>query len=108
MLTKHHKLSDYASIEERLFDKYKLDSKTGCWLFLGAKNEKGYGLIRIKGKLIKIHRLSYEFFIGLLINDALHIKQCPNRNCFNPTHLYDGTHQDNMRDRDEIYVDKTS
>ncbi len=103
-----HKLSDYASIEERLFDKYELDSKTGCWLFLGAKNEKGYGLIRIKRKLYKIHRVSYEYFIGPLINDALHVKQCPNRNCFNPTHLYDGTHQDNMNDRNMRYTTTTN
>lgn len=108
MQIKPHKSSDYATIEERLFDKYKLDSKTGCWLFLGAKNEKGYGLIRIKGKLYKVHRLSYEYFIGPLTNDALHKEQCPYRHCFNPIHLYDGTHQENMSDRDRKYADKTS
>lgn len=28
----------------------------------------------------------------------LHIRECPNKNCWNPNHLYEGTHRDNVLD----------
>lgn len=90
------RLGKYATIEERLFLYFESDPITGCWLHTGWKDKDGYGSINYKNKKYKIHRFSYEYFIGPLTNQANHT--CPNKNCFNPTHLYDGTQQENMQD----------
>jgi len=79
------------------------DSKTGCWLWNLTKDRYGYGIIRIDGKNKRVHRLSAIKFLGLDPNTdllACHKNICHNKNCWNPDHLYIGTHKDNMNDDD--------
>lgn len=67
--------------------------RTGCWLWLGAKDDKGYGVARVNGRLIRVHR----FMLGLLLGRPVHAdcdahhdpkKGCStNPACCNPTHL---------------------
>ena len=70
-----------------------------CWLWTGGKDKDGYGLIRIKGKLIRAHRASWELFCGPIPDglDALH--KCDNPPCVNTDHLYLGTNMQNVQDR---------
>lgn len=56
---------------------------SGCWIWLGALNHKGYG--KINGKIA--HRVSYEIHIGP-IPDGLQLDHgCRVRCCVNPRHL---------------------
>lgn len=72
----------------------------GCWTWQGSLGTNGYALFWLDGKQERAAR------IALLLDGrpvdpdrpfALH--DCDNPRCVRPTHLYWGTHQDNMRDR---------
>ena len=72
---------------------------SGCILWKGAKNARGYGIIGTTGrKTMLAHRLSWQMHNGK-IHDKLHVlHSCDVPDCINPDHLFLGTHQDNMRD----------
>ena len=79
-----------------------------CWCHTSSVNSTtGYADIIIYGRLIGVHRLISSYYHGLDLDDsnqfALHKKECKYKNCWNPEHLYVGTHADNMKDiSDEI------
>jgi hypothetical protein len=85
------------SIKERLLFRRRIEPN-GCWIWLGCCAASGYGTIRIDGKQRPVHRISYTEFIGEPKNLVLHKRECSNKRCFNPDHLYDGTNDDNVED----------
>ena len=88
------------SLKDRLLAKRNV-TDNGCWEFTGWCNNKGYGMIgkgaRSEG-LVLCHRASYESFIGPIPEEKMVLHKCDNTKCFNPDHLFLGTHQDNMND----------
>ena len=90
-------------------DRYTIDPITGCWLWQGARNNKGYGVIRHKGRNQYVHRVSYQRFKGFIpkkleLDHLCHKgtsctvwKDCPHRFCINPDHLQPVTHLINMK-----------
>lgn len=87
--------------------KYKLLSETeitedGHYLYLGTKNQAGYGIKMINGTIYGVHRLSAHIFHNLDLDNkellALHKNSCRHRNCWAENCIYIGTHKDNMRD----------
>lgn len=82
----------------------KSESKS-CLIWPGAQNDKGYGCLHDAVRKITIspHRLSASLFLGLDLEDsnsfACHRQECVNKLCFNPDHLYIGTHKENQEDR---------
>jgi hypothetical protein len=69
----------------------------GCWLWKGAKNEAGYGIIRDNDKLLLAHRVALRLKLGSDF-EGFACHTCDNPPCVRPEHLYIGTHDDNMRD----------
>ena len=68
--------------------------ENGCWEWQGPLNRNGYGLFYLS-KTRAAHRVSYEFFVGL-IPEGLQIDHlCRNRACVNIEHLEIVTHREN-------------
>lgn len=72
----------------------------GCWLWQGRKDEHGYGIFFYRGKRRPASRVGFFLYYGHWPkNFACH--DCPggdNPSCVNPSHLFDGTQEDNMTD----------
>lgn len=67
-----------------------------CWLWTGRVNADGYGEICRSGKVYKAHRWAFKLAYGTFPNTTLH--QCDVPACCRPTHLADGTQQENCLD----------
>lgn len=72
----------------------------GCWIWTGLLDKDGYGILSTSYFKMSVHRIAAFIWLKDFTEDqqALHKITCPRKNCFNPDHLYSGTHQDNMND----------
>lgn len=78
------------------------EPNTGCWLWMGATYNKGYGSVREKGgagKLRGAHRVMYEICHGPIPDGHVVMHTCDNPPCVNPAHLRVGTHRSNCDDK---------
>lgn len=73
-----------------------MDHKS-CWEWTKARGRKGYGQIKVDGRLWITHRLSYLLFKGNP-KGKLVMHTCDNPPCINPFHLRLGTGFDNQQD----------
>lgn len=86
---------------EWLLSKSKVDKNTDCIEWQGCLSS-GYGCTTIGGDIhARVHRLAYQFKVGSIPIGLFVCHRCDNKLCINPEHLFLGTTQDNMRDRDE-------
>ena len=74
----------------------KVDRTDACWNWIGAINEKGYGLFRFNGKTSKAHRVSYILTFGGIDDNMVMDHLCRNRKCVNPKHLDPVTQKENI------------
>ena len=73
---------------------------TECWERSINLDSKGYSRVNLYGHTHKSHRISAVIYLGLDLNSVLFaLHKCNNRSCWNPKHLYVGTHLNNMQDR---------
>jgi len=72
------------------------EPNSGCWIWLGALDAKGYGSISVNGKNLKAHRWAYEHFIGPIPVGLVPDHLCHLPCCVNPWHMEPVTHQVNI------------
>ncbi len=72
-----------------------------CWLWTGTITSNGCGTFRADGKTVKVNRLAYTLFVGVIpegvrVTHQCHLdavptcregNACPHRRCVNPDHL---------------------
>lgn len=93
------------TIGDRLKSMIKVNPITGCWEWQGSK-KIGYGHTIIGSRKngtrhsIAAHRLAYLTWKGEIPEGYFVCHKCDNPSCINPEHLFVGTRQDNVDDRE--------
>lgn len=92
-------MDELPSLLERL-EKY-IVAPSGCWEWQGSFGGSGsykYGQIHVLDRVVTVHRLMYEIFVGRVTSRAVVCHRCDNPLCIRPDHLFLGTQQDNLDD----------
>jgi hypothetical protein len=82
----------------------KVDRSGGpeaCWPWIGNRSVDGYGLLWVKGKHTRAHRIALVLASGSIPFGMCACHACDSPPCCNPAHLFRGTSFDNMRDMQE-------
>ena len=76
-------------IEDRFWPKVK--KSNGCWIWMGCKNDRGYGQICDNSggtfRMVYAHRFVYELVIRSIPKGLTIDHLCRNRSCVRPDHL---------------------
>jgi hypothetical protein len=76
------------------------EPNTGCWLWVGAIDKKGYGRVALGRRLgaVVASRVAWEMAHGSIPDGFFVCHRCDQPSCVNPGHLFLGTAQDNADD----------
>jgi hypothetical protein len=75
-------------IEERFAASYRVNRRSGCWLWTRSIRQNGYSQFRYsRAKNGYGHVFAYEHFVGPVPDGAVLHHTCRNRHCVNPEHI---------------------
>lgn len=82
----------------RFWAKVSPEPNSGCWLWAGAHNEKGYGDFWNGARNERAHRYAYRTLVRDMPDEWLICHRCDTPACVNPAHLAPGTAKMNTAD----------
>jgi hypothetical protein len=89
-------MSDFSQLPDRFWAKVQPDP-SGCWIWTGALNSRGYGSWGTNGIARSTHRVTYEAFVGPVPTGLTIDHLCEVKACCNPVHLEVVTRAENSR-----------
>lgn len=94
-------MSDYKDaleeVHSRFWSRVQKNGPDECWLWTGQRDRDGYGVISVRGKKRRAHRIAYRLRYKDRPPVVRHL--CDNRPCCNPRHLQGGNQAQNMQDK---------
>lgn len=105
-LSKKAMSASKARLSKRLWRQISIGHPGECWPWNGRLHI-GYGVLDIRSEKLGrsrphlAHRLAYAEWHGEIDPEMEICHKCDNPRCCNPFHLFQGTHQENMRDMAE-------
>jgi hypothetical protein len=61
--------------------------RKGCWRWLGDRGVDGSGVFEVGGRMVRVHRLSYQLHNGTIPEGKQVLHTCTDRLCVKPGHL---------------------
>jgi hypothetical protein len=83
---------------DRFDMKWVPEPNSGCWLWLGSVDRKGYGSLRVAGQLKRATHVSLALAGSSIPSGMYVLHRCDVPGCVNPDHLFIGTLKDNTQD----------
>ena len=88
------------SRDKLFWDKVDQQGPDDCWNWKASVNRDGYGQFWIGYTFVPSHRYAYVYHSKKALTPGILIcHHCDNPRCCNPNHLFEGTAQDNAKDR---------
>lgn len=89
---------DTDTLRKNFFGKISKDVHSDCILFIGARNQGGYGRLWDGERLRLAHHVSWFLRYGVWPTMQL-LHTCDTPSCVKPAHLFEGTQKQNMEDK---------
>lgn len=83
-------------VSERFWD--KVNKTDSCWLWKGARDPRGYGRVRVNGRVRQAHVVAWELTNEIIPLGLYACHHCDAPPYVRPDHLFLGSQTDNMQD----------